>query len=104
MAEYIERNSAMKKILEIGDLNYDGMPAKIGTTHAALIIRNLPAADVAPVRHGRWKLVGADKRGRGGNWECTGRDGCGKSYPYRCDYCPNCGAKMQGCAEHVNND
>lgn len=62
------------------------------------------AANVAPVRHGRWKLVGADKRGRGGNWECTGRDGCGKSYPYRCDYCPNCGAKMQGCAEHVNND
>ena len=47
-----------------------------------------------PVRHGRWELTGADKRGRGGNWKCTGRDGCGKSYPYKCDFCPNCGAKM----------
>ena len=58
--------------------------------------------DVAPVRHGRWKLVGADKRGRGGNWKCTGRDGCGKSYPYICDYCPNCGALMKE-AEHEAN-
>ena len=48
------------------------------------------------IPHGRWFLVGADKRGRGGNLECTA---CRKSYPYKCDYCPNCGADMRGGGE-----
>lgn len=48
-------------------------------------------ADVQPVRHGRWKLVGADSRGRGGTWICTD---CNTCQPYVSDYCPHCGAKM----------
>lgn len=51
-----------------------------------------PAADVAPVRHGRWER-------KSSNWYCTN---CGKGYRICCgspaantfDYCPNCGAKM----------
>lgn len=63
---------------------------------------NEPAADVAPVVHGRWEPQ-----------EYTKHCGCGKSYPetmFRCSvceriahwqpygltYCPNCGAKMDG--------
>ena len=92
MNEYIERAAAMESILGLTIVD----PAVAQYANAVCYhLQNLPAADVAPVRHGRWKLVGADKRGRGGNWECTGRDGCGKSYPYRCDYCPNCGALMK---------
>ena len=54
---------------------------------------NLPAADVAPVRHGRWKCnkpcpVCGEDRFKGldadiwADWEPL--------------YCPNCGAKMDG--------
>lgn len=97
MKEYIERAAAMESILGLTIVD----PAVAQYANAVCYhLQNLPAADVAPVRHGRWKLVGADKRGRGGNWECTGRDGCGKSYPYRCDYCPKCGAKMDLEAGH----
>lgn len=87
MAEYIERDWLYEQMNATG--------AEFDLIDALEMIENFPAVDVAPVRHGRWKLVGADKRGRGGNWQCTGLDGCGKSYPYRCDYCPNCGALMK---------
>lgn len=83
MPEYIEREAAIKA-LTLHDCDSAG---------SKMAICDLPAADVAPVMHGRWKLFGADKRGRGGNWNCSA---CHKSYPYRCDYCPNCGAKMDG--------
>lgn len=55
-----------------------------------------PTIEAEPVRHGRWKLIGADKRGRGGTFECTACNGC---YPYKCKYCPNCGAKMRSNAD-----
>lgn len=55
------------------------------------IICEAPKVDAEPVRHGRWEMIGADKRGRGGVFECTSCNGC---YPYKCKYCPNCGAKM----------
>lgn len=48
--------------------------------------------EYAPVRHGQWRLYGADKRGRGGIWMCTG---CKGFYPYKNRYCPICGAKMR---------
>ena len=55
-------------------------------------LMKIPAADVAPVRHGRWI---AD--GDGYHWTyncsiCAWKDG----YPFneRHNYCPNCGAKM----------
>lgn len=66
-------------------------------------VNETPVLDVAPVRHGKWVLIGTDKRGRGGIWECRGRDGCGKSYPYKCNYCPNCGAKMDDGQEEDND-
>ena len=55
-------------------------------------LMKIPAADVAPVRHGRWI---AD--GDGYHWTyncsiCAWKDG----YPFneRHNYCPNCGAKL----------
>lgn len=57
------------------------------------IVADAPAVDAAPVVHGKWKLVGADKHGRGGIFVCLA---CDKCYPFTCDYCPNCGAKMDG--------
>nr|DAH52110.1 MAG TPA: zinc-ribbon domain protein [Caudoviricetes sp.] len=57
---------------------------------------SIPAADVAPVVHGRWEQD-AD-----GDWYCTNCDEVvaicesGRERTYRKPYCPNCGAKMDG--------
>lgn len=54
----------------------------------------LPAADVAPVRHGRWIKDGED-----GPIYCSE---CGEEHEwgdYRASYCDTCGAKMDGGAD-----
>ena len=50
----------------------------------------LPAENVAPVRHGRWKSYTKNLG------ECSN---CGYVVSIRYDYCPNCGAKMDGGAD-----
>jgi hypothetical protein len=60
-------------------------------------INSVPAADVAPVRHGRWVFDGSDFADI---WKCTA---CGEDWYFEYDprdaetlvnYCPDCGAKM----------
>ena len=66
-------------------------------------ILDIPAADVAPVRHGRWKKSKGNER--------PTENGFVHDYRYICDccgwgcccetkldfrFCPNCGAKMDG--------
>ena len=84
MAEYVKGEYAIDAVL---DVYYETPDIDLSGEKFEAAIFKIPPADVVPVRHGRWELTGADKRGRGGNWKCTGSDGCGKSYPYRCDYC-----------------
>ena len=50
-------------------------------------VRDMPAAAVAPVLHGR-KIEDGDI---GCFWLCSL---CGECLPYGANYCPNCGAKM----------
>lgn len=83
MAEYIERELAIEA-LSRGE--------GCGNVCRRAIERIL-AADVAPVRHGRW----IDNGACGYKWafscsKCGYIDG----YPFnnRHNYCPNCGAKM----------
>lgn len=91
MAEYIDKQKLIDNLEAKADMV---LPVyKPAFSFIAKMLQIFPKADVAPVRHGRWKLVGADKRGRGGEWECMA-DGCGKLYPYKCAFCPNCGARM----------
>ena len=47
-------------------------------------LKDIPSADVAPVRHGRWI---SDDIG----FKCTS---CGSHDESTSIYCPNCGAKM----------
>lgn len=56
-------------------------------------LREFPAADVAPVRHGRWRWVAYDANPKIGNWHCTYCNRIPKSFQKE-DFCPNCGAKM----------
>ena len=64
-----------------------------GCEYDTKLIDEIPAADVAPVVHGRWEK-------QSGLYSCSE---CGKTCPYdvqadvieywACNYCPHCGAK-----------
>ena len=63
-------------------------------------LENVPAANVAPVRHAEWVVCGD---GDNVPWMCSH---CGKTTAHKYKviygkYCPNCGAKMDGGADHV---
>ena len=90
MAEYIERESAIKSLL-----NDSPEQVSYSRQDAADCIRYMDAADVAPVRHGRWLEV-REKRLFGEHYflcsNCKSRNGLMITF----NYCPNCGAKMDG--------
>ena len=56
-------------------------------------LRDMKAADVAPVRHGRWLCVDTDTE----QFFLCNR--CKKKEYWESNYCPNCGAKMDGGTE-----
>lgn len=86
MAEYIKREA----VIDLITRRYEN--PEICTQE----INSIPAADVAPVVHGRWEQD-AD-----GDWYCTNCNEVvaicesGRERTYRKPYCPNCGAKMGG--------
>ena len=86
MAEYIEREAAIRVV--------NGQ-SSLTMTRSSLIdsIGKLPAADVAPVVHGRWVPTKAPFMN-----ECKDCSVCGYRtvWGHRYNYCPNCGAKMDG--------
>ena len=62
------------------------------------IVSNLPAADVAEVRHGRLNFLQEDRV-----WcYCGVCSVCG-NYVQAWNYCPNCGARMDKEGEHETN-
>ncbi len=86
MAEYIKKEAAIRDLL-----NDSPEQVSYSREDAADCIRYMDAADVAPVRHGRWEcgkpcpVCGRDRFERldadiWADWEPP--------------YCPNCGAKM----------
>ena len=86
--EYIEREALIEELKR-----RDFLPVIVKQA-----IEAVPAADVAPVRHGRWEDW----------WPGIGLIMTGEEMLYRCSvcdakystvenkYCPNCGAKMDG--------
>lgn len=90
MAEYIERDLVISKIEERAMLRCRAHDA-VTYKHLKLVkwdIADLPAADVFPVRRGRWNVYSAkDCLYTCSECHCLPRD--------RTPYCPNCGAKME---------
>ena len=90
MAEFIEREAVMNALLseQYGYLCEDA-------------IKRIPAADVAPVRHGRWNEESPDYLDGDSVYVCSV---CGETWaliegtPFdnNMHYCPNCGADMRG--------
>ena len=90
MDEYINRGTAIAKLtaLEVTEPNATMVDAK-------RVLADIPAADVAPVVHGRWEYdlptinTYGQLRCSICNW-WTLDPSVDRSY----SYCPNCGAKM----------
>ena len=97
MKEYIERE-AVEKMLEEAQIISDGEYAGYCTEDVNL--DSIPAADVAPVRHGRWLpeiCESVSKRNRLIKYTVYSCSVCGRSNGrVKKRYCPNCGAKMDG--------
>ena len=99
MAEYIDKNATVG-ILEAMSRNTDCECIKKRLEKAAKRVSTIPAANVAPVVHGRWVSV-AGKRDR----ICSR---CLRNEPYKnadddaevFEFCPHCGAKMDGGADN----
>ena len=103
MAEYIEREALMRRIKEIHCAecdSYHGVRCRACWVDDTLdYIDCEPAADVAPVRHGRWiepqRLYYGAKQ-----YECSlcysdifwKKHSITEKYPH----CPNCGCRMDG--------
>jgi hypothetical protein len=93
MAEYIKRETAVRAVMAAKWV--DGSDGAM----AMEIVASPPAADVAPVLYGRWGTGRFNLET--GNYEkqCTRCRNFSKEYGKL--YCPNCGAKMDGGADHV---
>ena len=87
MAEYIARKKALKKLCE-GCCEYDSENTEC-SCNEQLAILGIPAANVAPVVHGKWQ--------KDEEYYCCSK--CGQAVDYSCTnwfkYCPNCGAHMK---------
>ena len=86
MAEYLEREAAISWFMP-----YVHIGGYISADDMVEDIRNLPAADVAPVVRGRWDLLD-DASSKIVKWNC---DKCNRISTRKTDYCPNCGADMR---------
>ena len=100
MHEYIEREAAVKIAEKYGLANGSALGRHTGLADCiASEIADIPTADVAPVRHGRWD----DKGEYAVCTECDGQSGTQydgvEPIPLMTQFCPNCGAIMDGGAE-----
>lgn len=81
--EYISRAKALKALY--ADYAYPAMD----------IIKEIPAADVAPVVHGQWDV---SKGLLGDMCKCSA---CGSLPSLPTKFCPYCGARMDGGVDHA---
>lgn len=78
MAEYVNREDVKRLV----NNNFSGLLAAIDS---------IPAADVAPVRHGKWIPFHAEFAG-----DIQYCSVCEIGFAGRTSYCPHCGAVMDG--------
>ena len=92
--EYIERDMYYQKIngLSKGGCS-DYSLYRLAINDCMNVLVEMPAADVAPVRHGCWVK---EKSNVLIHWHCSVCEKCYFLEEPNADYCPHCGAKMDG--------
>ena len=97
MPEYIEREALLRALSKEVGYNDDG-DQEINSDTVFIAIESAPAADVAEVVHGEWKLL--DECSNAGVYcsichKAVYRERAWyKNVHIKSKYCPNCGAKM----------
>lgn len=103
MPKYIDADALKEAFLIEGkDVcdDTDEFDTKWGASQELIekVIDSVPAADVEPVRHGRWvKMTGMMPPEFTGHYSCSECDWFCKKHSVRetdFDFCPGCGAKM----------
>lgn len=96
MTEYIEREATKGELLSWAVcINH---PEHLMREDAIYVLDTIPAADVAPVRHGRW-IDEVEKHPELYGWvplDSVVCSICDISNNRKTKFCPNCGAKMDG--------
>ena len=108
MSDYISREALIDRLNKNLSACNPGTFSERCYADAIETVKHFPAADVEPVRHGRWKPL-FESEITGWNPAFAGCDPigayvcscCNSEATYTCDdefdlsnYCPNCGAKM----------
>lgn len=108
MADYIRREDARRMVVQLDKYAWkspvsDERRVTVDVDLVKFGLDRIPAADVAPVRHGHWIGEGdgyADGALVYDVWHCSECDYCiddGTDAPELLPkFCPNCGAKMDG--------
>lgn len=94
MAEYIDKQKAIDAVT-VRNLH----PGIVNALQSLIV--DIPTANVAPVRHGRWNEESPDCLDGDSVYVCSV---CGETWTLiegtpldnNMHYCPNCGAKMDG--------
>lgn len=103
MAEYIEKATLLNRVIIPSICScVQGPTAERLKKFCIDTVNNVPAADVAPVVHGRWlnfyndfSCAECDRCGT--TFEVTdseSNEGLWNAFKLSYNYCPNCGAKM----------
>ena len=95
MAEYIEREYAVDAVV---DVYYNTPDIDLSCEKFETAIFKIPAADVAPVRHGCWERVIPSKSAAKWSTKVSCSNCHSAGYAHH-KYCPNCGAKVDGGAD-----
>lgn len=116
MAEYIEKNKVINliehndRVCHYADERYENVVYATAQT-ICKVVAEMPAADVQPVKRGRWQTImmseatGWDLSLTGGRDEvcehiCSCCHKCPvydeEGEPWFSDFCPHCGARMDG--------
>ena len=93
MTEYITKAQALSAMRKATNCTWDDI------WNTEYVLNSVPAADVAPVAHGKWEdLLNTDEQGNHYYW-CTNCHtvlrtlNCNRIQWF--SFCPNCGAKMK---------
>ena len=99
--EYIKRGDALQTVEDYFRKKEKSSSLFMAVeTMCLCLIHKTPAADVEPVRHGRWvKMTGMMPPEFTGHYQCSECGWFCKKHSIKetdFDFCPGCGAKMDG--------